>query len=87
MRIVALAGYALAVMAVSTACATSTEPEAPAPAPTSAAPTTEHGSYAQCLAEHGIEGATPLGPPPGVEPAAWEQATAACADHAPGPPA
>ncbi|GAA1696280.1 hypothetical protein MMUR_62440 [Mycolicibacterium murale] len=83
MRIVRLAGCALAVMAVSTACTTSTEPQAPAP--TSAAPTTEHGSYAQCLAEHGIEGATPLGPPPGVDPAVWDEATAACADHAPGP--
>ena len=88
MRLVRLAGCALAALAVSTACATATEPEAPAPAPTTSdAPATEHGSYAQCLAEHGIEGASLLGPPPGIDPAAWDEATAACADHAPGPAA
>jgi hypothetical protein len=81
---VRLAGCALAALAVSTACATSSEPTVPAPT-TSEAPATEHGSYAQCLAEHGIDGASPLGPPPGVDPAAWDEATAACADHAPGP--
>lgn len=46
-----------------------------------------HGSYAQCLDDHGV--AAPLGPvsapPPGVDERAWHEAMASCASRAPGP--
>ncbi|MGV9802157.1 hypothetical protein ACWDTP_29330 [Mycobacterium sp. NPDC003449] len=58
----------------------------PEPAPTSEAPP-EHGSYAHCLAEHGVQ--APPGPvtgtPAGVDPQAWQQAMEACSTLAPGP--
>lgn len=74
-----------------TGCGTKTEP---APTGTSVSPTTAHGAFAHCLAEHGVTvsaGAPagpapgPAGPPPGVDPAAWEAAQKACAAFAPGP--
>lgn len=58
-------------------------------------PAAEHGSYAHCLSEHGVDEPPPpaLGPqsgpgapPPGVDPATWEQAMQTCASLAPGPP-
>ncbi|WP_335583123.1 hypothetical protein [Mycobacterium sp. MS1601] len=75
---------------VLTACG-STPPEPQSP---TVEPSTEHGSFAQCLAEHGIEqppgpalgpAPGPAAPPPDVDPAAWEQAMAACSELAPGP--
>jgi hypothetical protein len=52
----------------------------------------EHGSYAGCLAEHGVEQPPALGPAPGpvappdgVDDSTWEQAVQDCADFAPGP--
>lgn len=46
----------------------------------------EHGSYAHCLAEHGIA-TPPAGPgtPPGVDDDTWRVAQEACATLAPGP--
>lgn len=64
----------------------STSQEVPESAPA------EHGSYAHCLAEHGIEqppapgpAPGPAAPPTGVDPTAWEQALQACTELAPGP--
>lgn len=46
-----------------------------------------HGSLAQCLREHGVPAAPgpTAGPPPGIDPATWQQAMAACSSLAPGP--
>lgn len=72
-----------------TACGSASAPGEPS----ESAPS-EHGSYAHCLAEHGIEQppAQALGPAPGpvaapagVDPAVWEQAMQACVELAPGP--
>ncbi|MGB3355963.1 MAG: hypothetical protein WBB00_24800 [Mycobacterium sp.] len=55
--------------------------------PTSVAPSVGHGSLAYCLGQHGMP-APPgpaTGPPPGVDPAKWEQAMAECSSLAPGP--
>ncbi|WP_319449602.1 MULTISPECIES: hypothetical protein [unclassified Mycobacterium] len=56
------------------------------PAPTSTQPTSQHGAYAQCLAEHGVP-TPPAGPaaPPGVDEQTWAKAQQACADQTPGP--
>lgn len=71
-----------------TACGSASTPEGSEPAPA------EHGSYAHCLAEHGIEqppapalgpAPGPAAPPAGVDPGAWEQALQACTELAPGP--
>jgi hypothetical protein len=70
-------------------CGSSDTPEQVAPKTT-----TEHGSYAQCLAEHGVDTppAPALGPapgpaaaPPGVDETTWQQAVQACTELAPGP--
>lgn len=54
---------------------------------TSVKPSVGHGSLAYCLSQHGMP--APPGPtadaPPGVDPAAWEQAMAECSSLAPGP--
>ncbi len=84
MRLPSLAAAVLAACALLTAsCGSSTEPQ---PAPTTTAPAAGHGSYASCLAEHGVQ-APPIGPgaPSGVDPQTWAQAQQACADKAPGP--
>jgi hypothetical protein len=83
-RLTPLAAVLLAACGLFTAsCASSSDPQ---PAPTTTAPAAGHGSYASCLAEHGVT-TPPAGPgaPPGVDPQTWSQAQAACADKAPGP--
>lgn len=59
------------------------------PAPTSTGEISTHGSLAECLQAHGVsESSGPaavLGPPPGVDPAVWDDAMKACATLAPGP--
>ncbi|MGB3485385.1 MAG: hypothetical protein WBB07_24615 [Mycobacterium sp.] len=82
---------AVAVLGLAAGCGTpETSPETTEPTPVS-----EHGSYAQCLTEHGVDqlpapalgpAPGPAAPPPGVDAATWEQAVTACADFAPGPP-
>lgn len=78
------------VAVVVSACGSSDAPEPVAPKTTPA----EHGSYAQCLAEHGVD--TPpspaLGPAPGpaaapsgVDDTTWQEAVLACLELAPGP--
>lgn len=75
-----------AAAALLTACGSS-EPETSEPGGSGSETPTGHGSYAQCLSEHGV--AAPPGPvvgtPPGVDPQAWQQAMDACATLAPGP--
>ncbi|KUI32895.1 hypothetical protein AU196_11275 [Mycobacterium sp. IS-1742] len=46
-----------------------------------------HGSYAECLNEHGVPAAPGpnTGPPAGVDRAAWDEALKSCASLAPGP--
>ena len=48
---------------------------------------TGHGSLAQCLRDHGVPAAPGpgIGPPPGVDPGAWDEAMQSCASLAPGP--
>ncbi len=60
--------------------------EAPAQSSTTSETQSGHGSLAQCLTEHGVPAAPgPAGPPPGVDPGAWNEAMQACATYAPGP--
>ena len=62
--------------------------QAPPEPSTTNAPST-HGSLAECLEAQGItESSGPaavLGPPAGVDPAAWDKAMQACSEFAPGP--
>ena len=62
------------------------EPSAPESPPSSPS---SHGTLADCLHAHGVpESAGPaavLGPPAGVDQAAWDQAMSACSQLAPGP--
>ncbi len=46
-----------------------------------------HGSFAQCLHEHGVDesAVSPAGPPAGVDPGTWQAAMQACNTLAPGP--
>lgn len=62
--------------------------EAPSEQPAPTSTTSEHGGYAHCLSEHGIE-TPPAGPgaPPGVDEETWLKAQEACATLAPGPAA
>jgi hypothetical protein len=82
MRMLLAAGIAAAGLLV--ACSSNTT-EQPASS-TSVAPT-GHGTLAQCLSEHGVPMAPgpAVGPPPGVDPATWQQAMQACSSLAPGP--
>lgn len=82
MRRIEIAALAFIATATLAACSSGD----PAPAPTSQTPS-EHGSYAQCLTEHGIPAAPGpmVGPPPGVDPDTWQQALQACSTLAPGP--
>ncbi len=79
-----LAGVAGVAMLVA-GCSGKQEP----PAPTATESPSAHGSLAECLKAEGIsESSGPaavLGPPPGVDPAAWDAAMKACSDFAPGP--
>jgi hypothetical protein len=78
LRLLAAAGAAAALLS---ACGSEQ-----APAPASTQPTTQHGAYAECLAEHGVP-TPPAGPaaPPGVDAQTWADAQKACASKAPGP--
>jgi hypothetical protein len=81
------AGVGAAAALFTASCASPTEPQ---PAPTTTQPAVQttmgHGSYASCLAGHGVP-TPPAGPgaPPGVDPQTWAKAREACADKAPGP--
>jgi hypothetical protein len=77
------AGLGAAAALFTASCASPTEPQ---PAPTTSQTTMEHGSYASCLAGHGVP-TPPAGPgaPSGVDPQTWAKAREACADKAPGP--
>ena len=78
---------AAAILVLATACSSpSDQPEhtgeqQPSPA--------AHGSLAECLKEQGVaESGGPaavLGPPEGVDPAAWDKAMQACVTYGPGP--
>ncbi len=58
-------------------------------APSSPAERTEHGGLSECLKSHGVTdsggAAIVLGPPPGVDPGAWDGAMKECSGLAPGP--
>lgn len=74
---------ALAAAGLLAACGT----ESPSEPDTPSSNQDGHGTYAECLNEHGVP-ATPgpnTGPPAGVDRAAWDQALQACASLAPGP--
>ncbi|MFA5707974.1 hypothetical protein [Mycolicibacterium sp.] len=49
--------------------------------------TVEHGSFANCLSEHGVDesAASPVGPPADVDQETWDKAMEACSTLAPGP--
>lgn len=74
-------------------CSSTPTPSGPpttiSPAPTEATITpSEHGSLAHCLAQHGVAesgGSVVLGPPPGVDQKAWDDAMKACSTLGPGP--
>lgn len=77
---------ALAAGLLLAGCASkSTPPEIPESSPASAA----HGGLADCLKSHEVADtggpAAVLGPPAGVDPAAWDDAMRACSSLAPGP--
>jgi outer membrane biogenesis lipoprotein LolB len=80
-RTITLLAVAAAMLAACTAENSPTEPTTPTSS------TGGHGSYAQCLTEHGAPAAPgPVaGPPPGVDQQTWQQAVQACAELAPGP--
>ncbi len=75
---------AVAVAGLLAGCSSSDEPPS---TPSTETTQSGHGSLAQCLSEHGVPSAPGpgAGPPPGVDPATWEQAMAACSSLAPGP--
>ena len=80
-RFLALVGSVLLIAGCSSKAAEPSAPESPSPS--------SHGNLADCLHAHGVpESAGPaavLGPPAGVDQAAWDQAMAACSQLAPGP--
>ncbi|OBF16263.1 hypothetical protein A5727_13980 [Mycobacterium sp. ACS4331] len=83
------AGWIAAALAV-TVVGCGSEPSPADPTETSQAPgTSEHGSLAHCLHEHGIDesAVSPAGPPPGVDPGTWDKAMQACSPLGPGPAA
>lgn len=84
MRAIRLA-VATAAAVLLAACSTETPPAEQSP--TSIAPSSGHGTLAHCLSEHGVPSAPgpAVGPPPGVDPATWQQAMQACSSLAPGP--
>lgn len=82
-RFLALITAVLVIAGCSSKAAEPSAPESPPSSPSS------HGTLADCLHAHGVpESAGPaaiLGPPTGVDQAAWDQAMAACSQLAPGP--
>jgi len=83
---------AVAACAVVAGCASSPTPSGPtaiSPPPPSGSPApAEHGTFARCLHEHGVQdgsGSVVLRPPPGVDQNTWDTAVQACATLAPGP--
>ncbi|MDA4100791.1 hypothetical protein [Mycolicibacterium monacense] len=75
---------ALAAAGLVAACASQESPSESGPPSSSPS---AHGSYAECLNEHGVPAAPGpnTGPPAGVDRAAWDQALKSCASLAPGP--
>lgn len=82
---VSLLAAGLAAVAILAGCSSSS-PAEQSTTEESVAPT-GHGSLAQCLREHGVPAAPgPVaGPPPGVDPDAWNEAMQTCSSLAPGP--
>jgi hypothetical protein len=85
-----IAGAAAAGVAlVLAACSGKQAPATTEPEPTTTQPAAAHGSLAECLKAQGIpessSAAAVLGPPTGVDPAAWDAAMKQCSDFAPGP--
>jgi hypothetical protein len=80
-RFLALIGALLLIAGCSSKPAEPSAPESPSPS--------SHGTLADCLHAHGVPESTGpaavLGPPAGVDEAAWDQAMAACSTLAPGP--
>jgi len=80
------AGVALGLAA----CSGKQAPPRTEPEPATTQPTAAHGSLAECLKAQGIPetsgAAAVLGPPTGVDPAAWDAAMKQCSEFAPGPP-
>ena len=83
-----IAGLIAAALLVN-GCSGKLAPSEPTQTPTQTEPTSAHGSLAECLKEQGIAessaAAAVLGPPTGVDPAAWDAAMKECSDFAPGP--
>lgn len=81
----AAAGVAL----VLAACSGKQAPATTEPEQATTQPAAAHGSLAECLKAQGIPessgAAAVLGPPSGVDPAAWDAAMKQCSDFAPGP--
>jgi hypothetical protein len=75
---------AIAAAGLLVACSSNTTDQ---PATSTSVAPTGHGTLAQCLSEHGVPMAPgpAVGPPPGVDPATWQQAMQACSSLAPGP--
>ncbi len=78
----------LAAAGLLAGCSSTTAPDSVET--TSPAPAT-HGSLAECLKAQGVQDAggpaAVLGPPAGVDQAAWDKAMSACSSLAPGPAA
>jgi hypothetical protein len=82
MRVIAALLATAGLVAACSSNSKPAEPNAPAPQPA------QHGALAQCLHEHGVpdsSGAVALGPPPGIDQAAWDSAMQACSTLEPGP--
>lgn len=85
-----IAGAAAAGVAlVLAACSGKQAPATTEPEQATTQPAAAHGSLAECLKAQGIPessgAAAVLGPPSGVDPAAWDAAMKQCSDFAPGP--
>lgn len=83
LRTAAMIGAVLVIAACSSKQSPSESTPEPAPAPAA------HGSLAECLKANGVPdaggAAAVLGPPAGVDQAAWDTAMKACSTLAPGP--
>jgi hypothetical protein len=82
-----LAGVQILAAAGILAGCSSDPPAEPTSTTESKAVPTGHGALAQCLSEHGVPSAPgpAAGPPPGVDPGAWDRAMQVCSSLAPGP--